>query len=197
MSQNSTIRTRSYVTAVLLCGLAVVGFAASQYKTQNAAHFAAILCAAAVASRLSVKIPRVTASLSLDVPFVVLAAVQMGITAAVAVAAVATFIQCLKSEFKKGDATKIAFNVAALSISAAWAARVLEVPSLHNAGLRMAVAGAILLAANSVIVAIVVALDSDASIVKVLYELLVWSFPAYVLSAGIASMVAASQVVVG
>src|ERR1700760_519417 len=148
MPNQSKIRIRSYVTAVMVCGLAVIALTASHLSGVSYAHLAGLVCAAALASRLSLKIPRLTASLSLDVPFVILAAVQMGLSAAVLVAAVATLIQCVKPGLDKSGIMKMFFNVSVLSIAAAVAA--LAVQSLSAAGLRFAVAGAMLLAVNSV-----------------------------------------------
>src|SRR5690349_13342517 len=119
MPKKSTIRMRSYVTTVMICGFAVIAFTASHLKGVNVAHFLGLICAAALASRLSLKVPRLTASMSLDVPFVILAAVQMGIPAAVLVAAVATFIQCLKPGLDKSGFVKLFFTVSVLSVAAA------------------------------------------------------------------------------
>jgi hypothetical protein len=195
MPKKSTIRMRSYVTAVMVCGFAVIAFAATHLKPQSAAHFAGLFCAAALASRLSLKVPRLTASLSLDVPFVILAAVQMGLTAAVVVAAASTLIQCLKPGLNQSGLVKLLFNVSALSIAAAVAA--ISVQSFVMAGVRYALASVILLAVNSVLVAIVVALDGNGSAASIWWQLISWSFPAYVLGAGLANLMTASQPIMG
>ena len=65
MPNQSTIRMRSYLTAVMVCGLAVIAFTASHVSGVSYAHLAGLVCAAALASRLSLKIPRLTASLSM------------------------------------------------------------------------------------------------------------------------------------
>jgi hypothetical protein len=195
MPKQSTIRMRSYVTAVMVCGLAVIAFTASHFAGVSYAHLAGLVCAAALASRLSLKIPRLTASLSLDVPFVILAAVQMGLSAAVVVAAVATLIQCMKPTFDKSGMMKLSFNVSVLSIAAALASLAAQQTSM--AGLKFAFAAAILLAVNSVLVALVVSLEGHGSAAKVLSQLLSWSFPAYVLGAGLACMMMFSQPIMG
>ena len=191
----STIRMRSYVTAVMICGLAVIAFTASHMKQLDGAHFAGLLCAAALASRLSLKIPRLTASISLDIPFVILAAVQMGFAAAVVVAGVSTLIQCLKPGLDKSGMMKLFFNVSVLSIAAATAGYCAQ--TFTMSGVRFATAGAVLLVVNSVLVAIVVSLDGNGSAAKIWSQLISWSFPAYVLGAGLASMMVASQPIMG
>jgi hypothetical protein len=194
MSQSSSIRMTAYVSAAGMCGLALIAYAASHVT--SGAHLLGLMCAAAVASRLSLRIPRITASLSLDVPFVILAAVQMGMSAAVVVAAVATFVQCAKPGVTKASKLmQLWFNIAVLSMSAALAA--VAAHAVINVALRFALAAAVLLAANSLFVAVVVALESGSSPVKMLSQLLSWSFPAYVLGAGLASMVILSQPIVG
>jgi hypothetical protein len=195
MPKKSTIRMRSYVISVMVCGLAVIAFTASQLAGVSYAHLAGLVCAAALASRLSLKIPRLTASLSLDVPFVILAAVQMGLAAAVVVAAVATVIQCVKPGLDKSGFMKLCFNVSVLSMAAALAAVAVQFSSL--AGVRFAVAGLALLAANSLLVAFVVSLEGNGSAAKILSQLLSWSFPAYVLGAGMACMMVYSQPIMG
>lgn len=195
MPQKSTIRMRSYVTAVMICGLAVIALTATHMKQLDGAHFAGLLCAAALASRLSLKIPRLTASISLDIPFVILAAVQMGFAAAVTVAAVSTFIQCLKPGLNQSGFMKLFFNVAVLSIAADLAAY--SVQTFTMAGIRFALSALVLMVVNSVLVAIVVSLDGSGSVAKIWSQLISWSFPAYVLGAGLATMMVASQPIMG
>jgi hypothetical protein len=195
MPKQSTIRMRSYVTTVTVCGLAVIAFAATHLKTLDVAHFAGLLCAAALASRLSIKVPRVDVQLGLDVPFVVLAAVQMGLAAAVSVAAVSTFIQCVKPNFKKSELEKLFFNTANLSIAAAVAAVSANVFTMT--GIKFAVAGVVLLAVNSLLLAIVIGLDSNGKPMGIWSHLMTWSFPAYLMAAGMACMMLLSQPVMG
>ena len=195
MPNTSTIRIKSYVTTVIVCGLGLIAYAATQVKTVSPAHFAGLLCAAVLASRFSLKIPRITASLSLDVPFVILAAVQMGLSAAAVVAAVATLVQCLKPGLNKSALVKLLFNVSANAIAAAVA--VGSVQSFTMMGVRFALAAAMLLAVNSVLVAFVVSLDGHGSAPKIWSQLVTWSFPAYVLGGGMACMMVMSQPIMG
>jgi hypothetical protein len=195
MPNTSTIRIKSYVTTVMVCGLGLIAYAATHVKAVSPAHFAGLVCAAVLASRFSLKIPRLTASLSLDVPFVILAAVQMGLSAAAIVAGVATLVQCLKPGLNKSALVKLFFNVSANSIAAAVA--VASVQSFTMVGLRFAVAAAMLLAVNSVLVAFVVSLDGHGSAPKILSQLVTWSFPAYVLGGGMACMMLMSQPIMG
>ena len=195
MPNTSTIRIRSYVTTVIICGLGLIAYAATQVKTVSPAHFAGLLCAAVLASRFSLKIPRITASLSLDVPFVILAAVQMGLSAAAIVAGVATLVQCLKPGLNKSALVKLLFNVSANSIAAAVA--VGSAQRFAMIGVRFAVAAAMLLAVNSVLVAFVVSLDGHGSAPKIWSQLVTWSFPAYVLGGGMACMMIMSQPIMG
>jgi hypothetical protein len=194
MPKKSTIRMRSYVTAVMGCGLAAIVLTAGHLKEVSPTHLIGLLCASAVASRLSLKIPRLTASLSLDVPFVILAAVQMGFAAAVLVAAVSTLIQCFKRDLGASGFVKVFFNVAALAIAAGAAAGSVRFGAI---GLNFAAAGAMLLITNSVLIAVVVSLDGHGNAAKIWSQLVSWSFPAYVLGAGIACLMAMSQPVMG
>jgi hypothetical protein len=195
MPNTSTIRIKSYVTTVIVCGLGLIAYAATHVKTVSPAHFAGLLCAAVLASRFSLKIPRLTASLSLDVPFVILAAVQMGLSAAAIVAGVATFVQCLKPGLNKSAFAKLLFNVAVNALAAAVAFA--SVQSFSMVGIRFAVAATMLLAVNSVLVAFVVSLDGHGSAPKIWSQLVTWSFPAYVLGGGMACMMLMSQPVMG
>ena len=182
---------RIFVALIVISGLLVLGDAVLNAQSMPTAKFAALLLVACVAARLRIKLPGVTGTMSVNLPFILVAAVEMNTAEALAIGFISTFFQCL-AKGKKFNLVQTAFNCSAITLAVAATRLIYTAPSVASVvsspSLRLAVAAAGYALANTVPVAIVIGLTEGSSILRTWWEMLQLSFPYLVASAGIAGV---------
>ena len=182
---------RMFVALIVISGLLVFGDAVLNAKSMPTAKFIALLLVACVAARLRIKLPGVTGTMSVNLPFILVAAAQMNTAEALAIGFISTFFQCL-ARGKKFNGVQVAFNCSAITLAVAATRLIYAAPSVASAvsspGLRLALAAAGYAIVNTVPVAIVIGLTEGVSMLRTWLEMLQLSFPYLVASAGIAGL---------
>ena len=182
---------RMFVALIVISGLLLLGDAVLNAKQVPTAKFLAFLLVACVAARLRIKLPGVTGTMSVNLPFILVAAAQMNTAEALAIGFISTFFQCL-GKGKKFNLVQTAFNCSTITLAVAATRLIYAAPSVASAvsspSLRLAIAAAGYALANTVPVAIVIGLTEAASILRTWLEMLQLSFPYLVASAGIAGL---------
>jgi len=144
-----------------------------------------------VAARLRIKLPGVTGTMSVNLPFILVAAAQMNTAEALAIGFISTFFQCL-AKGKKFNGIQVAFNCSAITLAVAATRLIYAAPPVASAvsspAVRLALAAAGYAMANTVPVAIVIGLSEGVSMLRTWLEMLQLSFPYLVASAGIAGL---------
>jgi hypothetical protein len=129
--------------------------------------------------------------MSVNLPFILVAAAEMNTAEALAVGFISTFFQCL-AKGKKFKGMQVAFNCSTITLAVAATRLIYAAPSLASTvsspALRLAIAAAGYALANTVPVAIVIGLTEAVSMVRTWLEMLQLSFPYLVASAGIAGL---------
>jgi hypothetical protein len=186
---------RMYVAIVAISGLLVVGNAVLNTRGELTGRFVSFLLVACLAARLKVKLSGMPGTMSVNLPFILLAAAEMSSTEALLVGLVSTFIQCLPRGKQKINLVQAGFSCSTIVLSVAMArliygssAAIAVVPSAH---LRLAVAAIGYSLVNTVLVALVIGLTESVNVVKTWIEMLQLSFPYLVASAGIAGLAVA------
>jgi hypothetical protein len=169
----------------------LLGAAAVKAKSVPSVRFVAFLVAACLAARLKIKLPGVTGTMSVNLPFILVAAAEMGSGEALAVGFISTFVQCLPKG-KKLNLVQTAFNCGTITLAVAAARFIFASPSVASVigspSLRLGVVAAAYALANTIPVAIVIGLTEGASTLRTWWEMLELSFPYLVASAGIAGV---------
>jgi len=180
-----------FVALIVISGLLLLGDAVLNAKSMPSARFAAFLLVACVAARLRIKLPGITGTMSVNLPFILVAAAEMNTAEALAVGFISTFFQCL-AKGKKFNGMQVSFNCSTITLAVAATRLIYVAPSVASAvsspSLRLAIAAAGYALANTVPVAIVIGLTEAASILRTWLEMLQLSFPYLVASAGIAGL---------
>jgi hypothetical protein len=180
-----------FVALIVISGLLLFGDAVLNAKSMPTMKFLAFLLVACAASRLKIKLPGVTGTMSVNLPFILVAAAEMNSAEALAVGFISTFVQCLPRG-KKLNLAQAAFNCGVIILAVAAARFIFASSSVASAigspSLRLGVAAAAYALANTVPVAIVIGLTEGASILRTWWEMLQLSFPYLVASAGIAGV---------
>jgi hypothetical protein len=180
-----------FVALIVISGLLVLGDAVLNAKQVPIAKFLAFLFIACVAARLRIKLPGVTGTMSVNLPFILVAAAQMNTAEALAIGFISTFFQCL-AKGKKFNGVQVAFNCSAITLAVAATRLIYAAPPVASAvsspALRLALAAVGYAMANTVPVAIVIGLSEGVSMLRTWLEMLQLSFPYLVASAGIAGL---------
>lgn len=186
-----SISARMFLALIVISGLLLLGDAAFKAKSVPSVRFVAFLVAACLAARLKIKLPGLTGTMSVNLPFILVAAAQMNSAEALAVGFISTFVQCLPKG-RKLNLVQAAFNCSTIVLAVTAARFIFASPSVASAisspSLRLAVAAAGYALANTIPVAIVIGLTEGASILRTWWEMLQLSFPYLVASAGIAGV---------
>jgi hypothetical protein len=186
------LSARIFVALIIVSGFLLMGNAVLNAHSLANARCIALLLLAIVAARLKVKLPGLTGTMSVNLPFILLAAALLGTAEAVIVGFISTFAQCLPRERQKLNLVQVAFNCCAITL-AVTAARLIYVspavaPLVASPALRLVLAAAGYFLVNTVAVALVISLTEKANAVTVWKEMLQLSFVYLVASAGVASM---------
>jgi hypothetical protein len=140
-----------------------------------------MLSALALATaRLKVKLPGLNGNMSVNLPFLLVAVMQLGILEALLVALPACALQCVPKGGGKPKLIQMVFNLSTTAVAVALACGIVEQFAL------LAAAGFFLF--QTVPVAAIVTLTEGGRMDRVWSSIAHYSFPFYLLSAGIASI---------
>jgi hypothetical protein len=187
-----SLTARAFIALIVALGLAVLGDAIFQANAIDTPRFIAFLLAACLASRLKVKLPGVTGSMSVNLPFILVAVAELSLVEALIIGCLSNLVQYLprsKQQFNWLQAV-FNFNSMALAVGATrWiygsATLAAGVPS---SSLRLAIAAAGFLMVNTVPVAIVMSLVEGKSTVRTWVGIFQLTFPYFLASTGVAAV---------
>ena len=150
---------------------------------------------ALLASRLKLKLPGLTGNMSVNLPFILVAVVQLSLFEALVVGMASVLAQCFPKGGGKPKPVQMLFNVSTIAIAVGLASRILQQSSLRSASswasgsLLLALAGASFFLVQTLPVATIISLSDGGKMLRIWSSIFHMSFPYYVLSAGVTSMV--------
>lgn len=155
--------------------------------------FLALLAIALPASRLKLKLPGLNGNMSMNLPFILLAASILSTFEALVLAMVSTAVQSLPRDGNKIKPVQIIFNVSTMAIAVGLASEILHggvhlLSAWASAATLLALAGTGLLLAQTLPVATIISLTEGGSLHRIWFDIFQLSFPYYVLSTGITSL---------
>ncbi len=180
-----------------LCALSL-GIVRSQ--TQAWPQLVLLSAAAAVSSRLKVKLPGMTSSMAGSLPVILLAVTQMGLFASLVVAVTAGVAQTY-SVTNKIKPVQFLFNACTLLNATglaylAYHSRIFaNLAAAHTASL--VTAAVTYFVANTAPVASIIGLTEGGNPFALWHKVFLWSFPNYVIGAGLTAIVSAFTTVSG
>ena len=105
------ISARLFIGLITLSALAVLANAIIHASSSGNARFVSFALVACLASRLRVKLPGLTGTMSVNLPFILVAVAQMSMVEALTVACLSTLVQCVPVGKQKFTLAQIVFNV--------------------------------------------------------------------------------------
>ncbi len=193
-------RAKRFIVVVMLLAGGFTVFAIGRNLEANARCFLVLTAMAILAARMKVTLPGFESNISMNLPFILLAISLLPLRHAIAVAAISGFMQTLPRTGQVLKPVQMAFNIChmvnAVAISWMFAARVGGLMQISPMLLIAAGSFAFFLA-DTVPVAMIVAMTSDSAPGEGWVSLALMTFPYFVLSAGVACIVATGVRVVG
>jgi hypothetical protein len=185
--QNLSAKAKTLVGAVVFLGVGILVQVPTTWGHPAYARFIATLLVTLFAARLRVSLPRITGSMAVNLPFILLALSEFSLAEALLITAASTLVQCLWPESKRQpEPFKVAFNlsVTLMAAEAAW----LAMRATPNPALALCFGALAYLFVNTIPVAAIIALTENAHWVRTWKQIAQLTFPYFVLSAGSAGL---------
>jgi hypothetical protein len=191
---SNTRQTKTFIGAMMLIGLGTACYAGFVSHATPAYFALAVLALAAMTSRMKVKLPGINGTMSVNLPFLLTAAVSLSSVEAAVIACISTAVQCWPRKNAKFNPQQMAFNLSMMVFATSAASLIFNATAQsqtvwHSSTLGLALATVTLFLGQTAPVAGIVALSEAKSASHVWLNLAQLSFPYYVVSAGVTSMV--------
>jgi diguanylate cyclase (GGDEF)-like protein/putative nucleotidyltransferase with HDIG domain len=187
-----SLPAKLFITLVVIAGLATLLYGGVHQSSKNIAEFICYLCLAILASRLKVNLPGITGTLSVNFLFILIGILELSFSETLILGAVSMLAQCLYPERPK--ALQVTFNVCAGCVSTALAYMVYHQPLANvlvgSRPILLGLAATVYFIANAGSIATVISLTERRPLIRILVDCYFWSFPYYLVGAGIAGAVA-------
>jgi len=201
MQTNASLTSKAFLAAVVLSGLAVLANAVLHASSVEYGRFVSFVLVACLAGRLQVKLPGLTGKMSVNLPYILVAAATLSMWEAIAIACSSTLAQCLPRGARKFNVVQATFNVCNMALAVGATRLVFGQTSIHNGisahAVVFSLATAVFFLVNTVPVAIIIALTERKNPVSIWGNMFQLSFPYFVLSGAIAGLVVATSARIG
>jgi hypothetical protein len=188
-----SISARVFIALIVMSGLSVLGDAILSAHSFYVLRFLSFLVVACIAARLRLKLPGLTGSMSVNLPFILVAVAEMSLPEALAVGCISTLVQCIPGRPKKLNVTQSLFNFSNMALAVASTRLVFQSGLLTSVvsgvPLRLVIAAGVFFLVNSVPVAVVISLSEAVNALRTWHGIFQLSFPYFLASAGIAGVV--------
>lgn len=193
-------RARIFIVAVMLVAAAVTVYAIGMRMPAASRPFIVLMATAVLAARLKLTLPGFESNMSMNLPFMLLAISELNMPEAIAVGAASTFVQTLPRSGQTIKPAQAIFNVCnlvnAIAISSVVTSRVGHLAAMNKPFLIACAALAFFLA-DTLPVAGIISMTSETKLVDGWTGIALMTFPYFVLSAGLACLVATGFAVIG
>lgn len=200
--KRTPISAKMFVGLAAICALALLGFGFARWESVDLVRFGCFVILSAAASRMKVSLPGLNGNMSVNLPFMLLAALELSLPEALAVAVASTAVQCLPKGGKRMTAIQVIFNISLIVNAIGVAHLVAHRAALFGSGmpgksLALIAAAVAFFLVDTVPVAIILGLAEGANVFQTWKEIALLTFPFFVLSAGVVSLAATAVKFVG
>jgi len=184
---NLSTNSKILVGVVVVFGIGILFQVPLTWGHPAYGRFIGTLVVALFAARLKVSLPRLTGSMSVNLPFILLALTELSLAEALLITGASTLAQCLWSSGNQPKPVKIMFNVG-VTLVAAQAAWLTMQATAPNSGLGLSLGALAYLLVNTIPVAAIIVLTESGHLFGVWKQILQLTFPYFVLAAGVAGL---------
>ena len=200
MTNTLPIKAKVMIGMVAVASLCALSFGAVRWQSQSWPQLVLLLAAAALSSRFKVKLPGMTSSMSGNLPVILLGVTQLGLFGSLLVAFTAAVSQSYTSGKNKMKPVQFVFNACTLMNAAglaylAYHSQIFTTRSAHTVSLVLAAVTYFL--ANTAPVASIIGLTEGGNPLVLWHKVFLWSFPNYIIGAGLTAIVSAFTTISG
>ena len=182
---------KAFVGLTVFMGTSVLLYGAVHQSSRNIAEFICYLGIAILASKLKVNLPGIAGTMSVNFLFILLGILQLSFSETLVLGVASILVQCLYPD--RPSAIQVTFNICVSAVSTALAYgayhAVLSQQLVESKALALGVAASIYFVANTGSIAWVISSTEARSLRKILVECYFWSFPYYLVGAGMAGAI--------
>ena len=120
----NTRLTQIFIAAMALAAIASTLYASLASRTLHPSFALAVLVLAAATSRMKIKLPGIDGNMSVNLPFLLMAVVNLSAVEAVFIACVSTVVQCWPKAESKFRPDQILFNVGMMAFATSMASMI-------------------------------------------------------------------------
>ncbi len=191
---NRTRLTQTFIAVMVLAATASTVYAGLASHTLHTSYALALMALAAATSRMKIKLPGIDGNMSVNLPFLLMAVVNLSALEAVVIASISTLVQCWPKLDAKFKPDQMLFNVSMMAFATSMANLIWNAGWLGRAAwasepLMLASATAAFFLGQTAPVAGIIKVAEGAAMRRIWLGIVQLSFPYYILSAGMTSMV--------
>ena len=194
MTNTLPIKAKVMIGMVAVASLSALSFGVVRWQTQAWPQLLLLMAAAALSSRLKVKLPGMTSSMSGNLPVILLGVTQLGLFSSLLVAVTAAIAQSYTSGGNKTKPVQFVFNACTLlnASGLAYMAYHSQIGARATAhAMSLVLAAATYFVANTAPVASIIGLTEGGNPFALWHKVFLWSFPNYVIGAGLTAIASA------
>src|SRR5262252_3225296 len=184
-----SLSARAFLAVIALSGTAVVSFGLLHWSSNEPLQTVCYLLIAVLASRLKVKLPGISGTMSASFLVVLLSTVELSLSETLVIGCVTSLAQSLWRDRPKF--VQLLFNICASALAVGITYRVYHLTILDGpAGkaVPLLAAACTYFLANTIPVSTIIALTEDKPFRKTWSESYFWAFPYYLIGAGLAGL---------
>ncbi|HZU21721.1 MAG TPA: HD domain-containing phosphohydrolase, partial [Terriglobales bacterium] len=186
-------KAKIFIAAMAVAALGCFGVAALHWHSDDALHFLCYLAVAMLASALKVTLPGIDGTMSVNFLFILLGVMEMSFAETLLLGSAAVLVQCYWKPAKKLKPVHIIFNLSQLTVatSAAYAVYHFSARTIFHGRQPLALMTSAIayFVFNTIAMSTVISLTEQKQTRRVWKECYFWSFPYYLVGAGIAEAV--------
>jgi hypothetical protein len=197
MTNTLPIKAKVMIGTVAVASLCALSFGVVRWQSQAWPQLVLLSAAAALSSRFKVKLPGMTSSMSGNLPVILLGVTQLGLFASLLVAITAAVAQSYSSGGNKTKPIQFVFNACTLLNAAglaylAYHSQIFAVSSMGTTHtMSLVLAAVTYFVANTAPVASIIGLTEGGNAFALWHKVFLWSFPNYVIGAGLTAIASA------
>lgn len=189
------LSARVLVAVVVLALLGAIGLELREPSTLGS-MFWIVLGASVIASRFKVSLPGVNGTMSLNLPFILLGAMQLHALEAIVIAVASAIAQSLWNRSRKATPVQYVFNAATVGTAAALACRCFHAlagnPDRVFVALAPAAAAAVYFLVNTLAVAAIISLSEGGNAARIWASIAELTYTNYLLAAALGVAITSS-----
>ena len=186
-------QARLFLYTICLAGLATAVYGGIMWKLDDPAKFSAYLLTAMLASRLKVRLPEITGTISVNFLFILIGIAELTFSETLVLGCSAILVQCLITRRRSWPRIEqVLFNVSSAAVAIGAAYFIYHGPlnsRLHpNSAFLLMLSAAIYFLLNTLPVATIIALTENKQLQKIWTDCYFWSLPYYLAGGALAAL---------